>query len=310
VTLDPHAARFLDMVGAADRPGGTTPNLGAYRNSYDRLAGLAEPTDPRLCATSDLIVDTPFGGVPIRLYAPSEAGARPLPMVVWIHGGGWIAGGLHSCDPLCRSLAIESGCRIAAVDYRLAPEHPFPDGLDDCRAAVLHLWQSVEQLGSSRDHFAIGADSAGAHLAAGFLPALVDAGVRFKLGFFLCPVVDPFGDWPSRKEFASGYLLEETAMSDFLRFYGDNLDPDDERLSPLRSRKLQTYPDVIIHTAACDPVRDEGEAWAHALTNAGVFARTTRHQGLIHNFFGLTAVIPQARRALRDIGASLRHGMA
>jgi acetyl esterase len=310
MTLDPHTARFLDMVSAANAAIEAKPRLEDYRRGYEKLWRFAATPDPRLCATRDLETKSAGRSIPLRLYEPTEASDRPLPLMVWLHGGGWIAGGTSSYDALCRSLSIASLCRIAAVDFRLAPEHPFPAGLDDCLAVVSDLWDRAEELGSTKADFALGAESAGAHLAAGLVPLACQSGVRFKFAFFLCPVLDPFGVWPSRRVFSTGYLLEDSALSDYIRFYGANLDPDDDRVSPLRSRRLGDFPPTVIHTAECDPVCDEGEAFAAALQNAGVPVRCVRHDGLIHNFYGLTSVIPEARRALEDVGASLASAWA
>jgi acetyl esterase/lipase len=233
-----------------------------------------------------------------------------LPTLVYFHGGGWVAGSLQTHDRLCRSLAEDSGCRIIAVDYRLAPENRFPAGLEDCCDALLALGSRAETFGVDRRKIAVGGDSAGAHLAVAACRLAGELGASIACQLLLCPVLDPWGDWPSRRALSTGFFLEETAMADYLGFYGASASPADPRLSPLRMSNFGTLPPAHIHTAEFDPVRDEGHAYADALASAGVPVRYTRHAGMIHHFYGLTGVIPSARRALatiaREFGEALR----
>lgn len=303
--LDPHAARFLDMLAVSGAPDQKDRAVESYRSAFARLTAFSGPPERNASSIKDAELRGREGVIPIRVYSPPESGSHPLPTLVFFHGGGWVAGGLQSHDRLCRFLAEDSGCRIVAVDYRLAPENEFPAGLDDCCDALLALSSQAEAFGVLRGRIAVGGDSAGAHLAVGVCRLAGDLEAPIAHQLLLCPVIDPWGDWPSRRAFGAGFFLEETAMADYVSFYGPSLDPADPRLSPLRASEFRTLPPAHVHTAEFDAVRDEGRAYADALASAGVPVRYTCHSGMIHHFYGLTGVIPSARTALRAIGRGL-----
>lgn len=293
------------MFGAGAVP--ASSGIGERRAALASLMRFAGPP-VEVGAVRDASVPAPGGPRPVRTYAPPGLGPGPAPGLVYFHGGGLVAGGLDTHDALCRTLCREAACRVVAVDYRLAPEHPFPAAVEDACAALAFVLVEAAAFGIDPARVAIGGDSAGATLATVAAAASrTGPGARPKAQLLLCPVLDAGADTPSRRAFATGYLLDRTLMerdlADYLPGGGDLADP---RLSPLRAPDVSDLPETLIHTAAFDPLRDEGAAYAGQLRAAGVAVRHTCHAGMVHHFYGLTGVVPRARAILADIGAELR----
>ena len=221
---------------------------------------------------------------------PSSATA-----IVFLHGGGLVAGSLETHDALCRTLAAASGCNIFAVDYRLAPEHPFPAALDDTLAALEWIFETGTGLWLCQ-RIGLAGDSAGATLAAA---AAVEWGTQKKpdLAFqlLLCPILDFAGETPSRHAFASPVLDQATLDHDIALYTAGRVGADDPRVSPLRATDFSGLPPTFLHTAQCDPLRDEGAAYAEKLRAAGVEVHHTCHAGMPHLFYALSSVIPAAK---------------
>ncbi len=308
--LDPRAQRFLDMARAsgtrearppiAERRAALAKLMGFWR--ADRMAGPGQ----------DGTLPGPGGDRPYRLYAPSDAPASGAPGFLFFHGGGLVAGGLDTHEGVCRALAEETGCRLVAVGYRLAPEHPFPAALEDAAAAADWLLAQAAELGIDPSRLVIGGDSAGATLAVATVVRLREAGrAPFALQCLICPVLDSGGPSASREAFAQGYLIDRvTLAADLADYLPDGIDPADPRVSPLRAQSLAGLPPALIHTAEFDPLRDEGEAFAGRLAREGVAVRHTRHAGMVHNFHALGAILPQGRAVLRQIGEEVRAALA
>jgi acetyl esterase/lipase len=248
----------------------------------------------------------------LRVYTPAATDAHELPALIYFHGGGFVFGGLDTHDGICRRITHESGCRLIAVDYRLAPEHPFPAAVEDGLAATRWIANHARDLGIATGRLAIGGDSAGANLAAVVCQQAGHAAQpRLALQVLLCPVLDMDIDTPSRLAFARGHFLDRTTMEWSLRHVCPaGTDLADPRISPLRSAELAGLPPAHIHTAEFDPLRDEGEAYADRLARAGVKVRYRCHDGMIHHFYGLGGVIPYARVAMTEIGAAIGHALA
>jgi acetyl esterase/lipase len=250
------------------------------------------------------IRDVDAGGVPTRLYRPSQDAI--LGLVVYFHGGGWVLGSVATHDHVARALAAESGCAVLSVDYRLAPEHPFPAGLDDAFAVSAWTHENARSLGCDSDRLAIGGDSAGANLA-----AVVTQSGRFPFRFQLLvyPVTDARGGTASYEELADGFWLTRAGMRWFLEHYlsGGEGTPDDPRVSPLLAddEALAASPPTLVITAELDPLRDEGEAYAERLRAAGVAAETTRYDGMIHGFFSFGEFLSDGRRAVTQAAEAL-----
>lgn len=307
MSLDPRARRFLDFLAAGGRGGAGTLDLHDLRRAGVELAGFAA-APPEVERREERLAER---GLALRVYAPKGASPSLSPGLVYLHGGGWISGGLETHDAICATLAVRGNCRVVAVDYRLAPEHRFPAALEDALATVHAVAADPRRFGVDPRRLAIGGDSAGANLAVVAARALRAAGPALALQLLLCPVMEPLGRTASRAALASGYLIEEATMAFYWEHYRiGGLAPDDPRVAPLRAEEFAGMPPARIHTAEFDPLRDEGELYAEALRRAGVDVELTLHAGMIHHFYGLGAVIPAARAAFERIGDDLGEALA
>jgi len=304
--LDPAAKRFLDRLAAVNPPSALSLTVSERRSALEQLLKLGGSPQP-LRSIEERSLPGPAGPLPIRIYTPEGAAAGPQPALVYFHGGGLVAGSLETHDGICRSLAQASRCRIIALDYRLAPEHPFPAAIADGCAAVAWLSHHARELGIDPERLGIGGDSAGATLATVVCQLTSARDVPLAAQLLICPITDLTAATESRREFAHGYLLDEAILQHDLEHYiGAHVDPADPRVSPLRAVSLAGLPSSSIHTAEFDPVRDEGRAYAERLREAGVPTRYRCHSGMMHLFYGLSAFIPYAASAFELIGADVR----
>jgi acetyl esterase len=309
LTLHPQAAALV----AALRDAG----LGVHDDTTPEqaravMASLLVPpgSRPPIHAVEDRVVPGPAGDVPVRVYRPS---AEPdLPVLVWLHGGGWVLGSLETHDTLLRMLAVDAGCLAVSVDYRLAPEHRYPAGLDDALAATRWVRAHARSLGADPARLALGGDSAGGNLAAVVALLLRDGGdPPPRLVLLVYPVTDHEFESPSMREDSTGGFLETHEMRWFYRHYCSDADEaDDWRVSPMRAPDLGGLPRTLVVTAEHDPLRDQGEAFARRLAECGVEARCVRGTGLFHGFFGLHALVEPARPVWDDAIVTLRAALA
>jgi acetyl esterase len=270
---------------------------------------LAAPA-PEVERRADALAIGEFA-IPLRLYSPEGLAEVELPGLIFFHGGGLVSGDLDTSDSLCAALCDLGRCRVVAVDYRLAPESRFPAAHDDALAAVMAVAAAPSRWAIDGTRLGVAGDSAGGNLATSAARRAGAAGVELALQLLLCPALDPLACTPSRRELASGHLIEEATMRRYWELYRiDGLAPDDERVAPLRVADFAESPPALIHTAEYDPLRDEGALYARALDSAGVPVRHLSHSGMIHHFYGLGAVIPSAQTALAGIGAQLREAFA
>jgi acetyl esterase len=314
--LDRHARRLLDMVAAGktgQASGAMSP--GAMRQAFSMLAQAVDAKNvPGECEDRDIA--GPAGALPLRIYTPAGAASGPVPALVFFHGGAGVFCGLDTHDGFCRLLAAESGCRVIATGYRLAPEHPFPAAIDDAAAATAWVLAHVDALGVDPARIGVAGDSAGATLAAVVCQqAQRSAGTAavhpIALQVLVCPVTDPGRDSPSRRAFGQGHFFDMATLDWALRHYlPAGVDVSDERVSPLRTADLCGLPPAVIHTAEFDPFRDDGEAYAAALERAGVPVACMCHPGLIHHFYCMAGAIPAARAAIAGIGSTVRTAFA
>jgi acetyl esterase len=295
LTLDPQAAAFLEL--AADQP----PLEGL---SADEARALLREAIPAFGEPAELadVRDATAAGVPVRVYRPEAEGL--LPAVVHLHGGGWVVGDLDTHDTVSRDIAAGSGCAVVAVDYRLAPEHPFPAALEDSVAVA----RAVDELGLDPERVAVFGESAGGGLAAVVARELRGA-LRHQA--LVYPVCDAHvGATESYARYADGYFLTASDMRWFLGHYAAGVDPADPRLSPLAADDLTGAAPATIVLAECDPLRDEGAAYARKLEQAGVEVELREYPGQIHPFVLLSGVIDAGRDArsylARRLGESLR----
>lgn len=250
-------------------------------------------------------------GLAARLYLPSS-GAQPLPVLVYLHGGGWVAGSVATHDPFCRLLSQAAGVIVASVEFRRAPEHPYPAAVEDTLAAVCWAAQHAAAWGGDATRLAIGGDSAGANLAAVAANRLCAAaeGKALRALLLLYPVTDsPLAGHLSYTENATGYGLEANAMRWFWQQYAPGVSPNDPDASPMQLQKLSSLPPVFVATAEYDVLRDEGLAYAEKLQAAGVSVTRLHAPDMHHNFPVHPATVarfPQCDAALSQFAGWLR----
>jgi len=307
--LDPQAQALVDAMAKLNlKPiEDSTPDE-ARESMRSRTAALGPFAD--VAAVTEHRVPVAGGEIAVRLYAPG--GASPHPALVFYHGGGWVIGDLYTHDGVCRSLTNAAGCIVASVDYRLAPESKYPVAAEDSYAALLWIVANAARLGIDPRRVAVGGDSAGGNLSAAVaLMARDRKGPALVYQALIYPVTNYDLDTPSYHENATGYVLTREAMRWFWRHYLAREEQGREPLaSPLLAPNLTGLPPALVITAACDPLRDEGEAYAARLRDAGVLVTLTRYDGMFHGFVRMTRFLDKARAAVDEIGGSLRKAFA
>lgn len=259
-----------------------------------------------VAAVADRTIPGPGGPLRLRVYTPHGSG--PFPLLVFFHGSGWVVCDLDTHDPLCRNLCAGAGCAVVSVDYRLAPEHPFPAAPDDCLAATRWAAEHAAELGADPSRVAVAGDSSGGTLAAVTALRVRDEGGPRLLGQLL---VYPSADLglpatPSLAEYGEGFGL---GAADLRWFWGKYLAPGDERhphASPMHAPDLRGLPPALVVTAECDPLRDDADRFAERLREAGVPATVSRYGGATHGFFTLAGLVAKADAAQAEACAWLR----
>jgi acetyl esterase len=259
---------------------------------------------PPIHATRDLSVPGAAGKIRVRLYHPSAR--RDLPLIVYFHGGGFVVCDIDVYDDQCRTLANDCGCALASVDYRLAPETPFPGQLEDCYSALKYLAAQGGELGFDGTRLAVAGDSAGGNLAtATALLARDRGGPALRYQGLIYPCLDPGCNSASMQSLADGHMLTRAMMLWFWKCYLPNAaDAANPSAAPPLAR-LAGLPPATLITAEFDPLRDEGEAYADQLRAAGVAVVARRYLGMIHGFASMPYVTPVANHAIADLAADL-----
>ncbi len=308
-TLDPKL-QFL-LRAACRTPPLESQTLDQARAGYGDLCGSFGAALPRLARIDTRLLAGPAGPLPVRLYVPRNI-ETPAPLTLFCHGGGFVLGDLPSYDRVCADLADRARCLVLAVDYRLAPEHPFPAAVEDCLAAWRWLAANAASLGADPARLAVAGDSAGAALSAVICQQTQAAGEpmpRFQL--LIYPVTDGDGDYPSRTAYGEGFLLTAAMMRWFMGHYAPGGMPgDDPRFAVIKAPSLDGQPAAAVVIAGFDPLQDEGRAYAARLEAAGVAVDTLEFPSLIHGFIALAGVVPAAREAMAKIADALRRGLA
>jgi acetyl esterase len=308
--LDTQARMLLDQMASVGAPPLNEQSVEQARAMIENLAALSGEAEP-VAAVDNRAIPGPAGEIPIRLYRPESAGAGAAPCLVWLHGGGFVIGSIDTSDGTCRALANRTGAVVVSVDYRLAPEDPFPAGPEDAYTAVTWIAANGTDLGIDPSRIAVGGDSAGGNLTAVVALMARDRGgpdLRFQL--LVYPVTDHSFETRSYLENADGYLLTRDAMIWFWDHYiADPVGRDDPYASPLRAGDVSGLPPAFVITAEYDPLRDEGEAYADKLRAAGVPVTLTRYDGMIHGFFGMSLVLNQAKQAIDDAAVAVRDAL-
>ncbi len=306
--LDPQAQAVADVLSQFPFPDFATLTASQYR-SFLAAFPIPAPQDEAPESTEDGILEGADGPLKMRLYRPTGAG--PLALTVYFHGGGFVSCGLDTHDNICSRLAAQTGSLVVSVDYRLAPEHPFPAGVNDAVAAVRWLHAHAVQLGVDGARIAVAGDSAGATLAAVVAQQLQGTEIAICHQLLLYPVADSACDSPSQLASEQMPILTRQAMRWFWRQYlpegASGLDP---RASLLRQSALQGLPAATVITAEVDPLRDEGEAYAQALVKAGVCVTQRRWLGQFHGFASLLGTLDAANQVLFFAAGQLRQAFA
>jgi acetyl esterase len=309
--LDPLAKRFLTMMAAAAPADRARPSVSERRQSLAKLMQFAR-TAATTVTTIDGTLPGPAGDLRYRVYSPAGTADEAAPGFVFFHGGGMVAGSIDTHDLIAAALSETTRCRLISVEYRLAPEHQFPSAVEDAIAATEFVSQNAASLGIDPTRLVVGGDSAGGTLAAVVCQhAQRSGGPAILAQCLICPVLDFEEVSPSRDAFAEDHLIgRATLQADLADYLPHGTDPADVRISPLRALNLAGLPTAIIHTAEFDPMRDEGNAYARKLLAAGVAVEHVCHDGMVHNFHALGAVLPQGRLVLAQIGEQVRRIVA
>lgn len=307
--LDPQARFVLDQMATQGGLGVEAQTPEQARVAFEAMR-LPLPIEA-VAHVEDRTIPGPAGAIPVRVYRSASA-PTPAPALVYFHGGGWVIGSLDSHDGLCRALANKTNAVIVSVDYRLAPEARYPAAADDCYAATRWVAEHGAQIGVDGTRIAVGGDSAGGNLAAVVsLMARDRSGPALRHQILTYPVADHDFETPSYRDNAEGFLLTRGAMQWFWDHYVPNRAQRDEAYaSPLRAEKLVGLPPATVITAEYDPLRDEGEAYAVRLREAGVATVATRYDGQIHGFVSLFEVFDQGKKGVEQIAAALRSALA
>lgn len=305
--LHPEVRALLAMIDAQGAP---------PLETQDPLEARASRTEPMkmlggepevLGRVEDLSIPGPGGDVPVRLYASEYGGLRPA--LIYFHGGGFVFGNLDTHDAVCRALAKESGAVVISVDYRLSPEHKFPAAVEDAQAATVWVAVNAERLGIDARRIAVGGDSAGGNLATVLAMRLRDAGgPALAAQLLIYPVTDVSSfDTGSHRDLGEGYFLTRAGMEWFTSHYLASADQARlPEVSPLLAPNLTGLPPALVITAEFDPLRDEGEAYAQRLQQAGVSVTVSRYPGMIHGFVSMRGVLAGGREAIEQAATFLR----
>jgi acetyl esterase len=304
--LEPEIQMQLAMIERQGAPPVESLTVEEAREATRLQAAVAGGLELPVGSVRDLSVDGAAGPLRARHYAPEEPGG-PHPLLVFYHGGGWVIGDIDTHDAGCRLLARHAGVHVLSVDYRMAPEHPFPAPIEDGRAAFEWAHAHAAELGADPGRVAVGGDSAGGNIAAVTAWSCArDGGPAPAFQLLIYPATDFVGRRASRDLFAEGFFLTEAEMDWFRDHYVKGADPHDPRLSILLADDLSGLAPALIVTAGFDPLRDEGEAFAAALREAGNTVALRRFTGLIHGFFNMTGVSRVSRDAVVEIAGATR----
>lgn len=311
MALDPQVQYVLDRVREAGAPEYWQMTPEQARDWHNRKAGILDVESAPVFKVENRAVSGSRGAIPLRIYTPREV-AAPFPVLLWLHGGGHVIGSLDSYDAVCRQLALQADCLVVSVDYRLAPEHKFPAGVEDAFEALTWVGRHVDELGGDPKRIAVGGDSAGANLAAVCAILARDAGFPHLLfELLIYPRTASDEDSRSHIEFADGYLLTRRIIQWFHGHYrASEEDRRDFRYAPLVCNDLSRLPPALIIVAEFDPLKDEGLEYARRLREAGNQVQAVTYAGVVHGFFSMGGAVDAGRLAQSFAAAALRNSFA
>jgi acetyl esterase len=299
VPLKPEVKTFLDQLAAAGGRPVRELSVEEARQAYTMLSMLAQGPEV------EVVEDSVVAGVPVRMYRTAAA-TESTPALVWFHGGGWVFGDRQTADSTCRELAVRTGCTVVSVDYRRAPEHPFPAAVDDA-------WAVTKAVAAGATRVAVGGDSAGGNLAAVMALRAAEEAVPVAFQLLVYPVTDLRLAHPSIEENAEGYLLTRDTMLWFREQYLANNEADviNPLASPLLAddAALRAVAPAMVVTAEFDPLRDEGDAYAEKLRAAGVDVEHVRLEGQIHEVFRLVGMFEDSERIVARAAEAVRKAL-
>ena len=301
--LDPQAQEVLDQTEALGLPPNHTVSP---QEARDNSLSRPRAPGPEVAKVEDRTIPGPGTDVPVRIYTPNGQG--PFPVLAWYHGGGWVVGNLETADGTARHLAVETGCVVVSVDYRLAPEAKFPAASDDCFAATQWIAQNASSINADPSRIAVGGDSAGGNLAAAVSLMAKDRGepsIVFQV--LIYPVIAREFGTGSYRQNADGYMLTLDGMKWYWdQYLSSDADASNPYAAPSVAKDLSGLPPALVITAEFDPLRDEGEDYAQLLQSAGVDAKCTRYDGMIHGFFGMSAIMDKGKQAISEAAVALK----
>ncbi len=303
--LDADIAALLDQMAITSAPKLSEGTPAEARANYE---AAPRPKPDRVFRVEDRTIPGVDGPVTVRIYWPSDQPG--LPLLTFFHGGGWVLSSIEGHDPLARRLAVQTGAIVVSVEYRLAPENPFPAPLDDCWSATRWLSQHGAELGGDPTRLGVAGDSAGGNLAAGVAIRARDEGVALRLQILLYPCVDDAWSTGSMVDNAKGYFLEAKDMEWFWDHYLGAENRSNPYAVPMRSKDLSGVAPALVQTAEFDPLRDQGEAYGQRLKEAGVETTITRYEGVVHGFVARWHTMSGALAAHREIGVVAREAFA
>lgn len=302
--LTPRMANLLERIRRAGRPPFETMSAQQARASYAQAAEVLDLPRAPLHEVHDLRVPVDGGlALDARIYRPV---AQPRGTLLYLHGGGFTIGGLETHDSLCRQIALHADAAVVSLDYRLAPEHRFPAAVDDTWAALRWLAANGAAHGLDTDRLAVGGDSAGGTLATVAAIRARDAGIGLRLQLLITPGTAAHADTDSQRRYARGFLLDATTIEWFFAHYIDRADRRDWRFAPLEADDLDGIAPACLVLAECDPLVDEGLAYADRLRLSGVAVELELARGVTHDFIKMGRALPEARIAQAFAGAALR----
>jgi acetyl esterase len=310
MSLDPQAKSFLDTIAGF---GGPPLEQLPLADARKVPLGLIEfgGSEETMAEVQNRSIIGPGGPIAVRVYRPVKK--ETLPALMFFHGGGFVICNLDTHDRLCRSLANASGCAVVSVDYRLAPEHKYPAAVDDAYAATRYVAEHAAEFGIDPNRIAVGGDSAGGNLAAVVsLLARDRGGPRLKFQLLIYPLVDFEDKSPSMRQFGQGdHFLSIEGLDWFKETYLARADAAREpSVSPMNATDFRGLPPAMVITAECDPLRDQGEAYARKLEAAGVRVELKRYEGMIHPFLSLAGIITAGKTAIADAAAAVKGALS
>lgn len=297
--LHPEAQGFLSMLAAAGAKSFHEQTPAEARIGINALTGMLPQSTAALAGVRDLTIEGPGGRLPLRIYTP--VGTGPFPILMYFHGGGFVVGDLDTFDSLCRETSAGAGVVVVSVDYRCAPEHPFPAAPDDCHAATRWAAAHAPELNGDASRIGVSGDSAGGNLAAvTALRCRDEGGPAIKAQLLVYPVCDADpAAYPSMRDNAEGYLLSAADMGWFVGHYvKDPAALASPKLLPMRAATHAGLPPALVITAEFDPLRDEGNAYAARLIAAGVPVEARCYSGTIHGFYTFFMTMTLGRQAV------------